>query len=223
MAVCDESPYPQFLSHCCHIAVTLLDVTSHYYHTTIILLSHYSHLAVTFLLPRLLIPSFTLASFFHSTISLKMSLVFLKMSLVFWKNWHTIKEGSHFIAQSCDRCDSKKHKTPVYIRARERERHFKICWFTTFLSCFLGVEDKQCSFVFIPSMKLRKTSDVFQIFSDVLWKTSEIFPKTWEVFRRISDIFAPFSKVWQPVWFKKWSVVALWRLNEALRSLSKGL
>ena len=155
MAVCDESPFPQFLSHCCHTAVTLL---SHYYHITshyYLITSHYYHVAVT--LPHTTImllspcchttiillslkPFLLKKSISHqnnwlissekshisskmSLVSPKMSLVFPKMSLVFGKKWHIIKEGSHFIVQLCDRCDSKKHKTPgIYARACARER-----------------------------------------------------------------------------------------------------
>ena len=148
MAVCDESSYPQFLSHCCHIAVTLLPhyypITSHYYHvavtlphTTIILLSPCCHTTIILLSLK---PFLLKKSISHpnnwlissekshisskmSLVSSKMSLVFPKMSLVFWKKWHIIKEGSHFIAQLCDRCDSKKHKTPgIYARAYACER-----------------------------------------------------------------------------------------------------
>ena len=119
-----------------HIAVTLL---SHYYHITIPL----PHITITLLSPcchttiiLLSLKPFLLKksisnqnnwlissekSHISSKMSLvfsKMSLVFPKMSLVFGKKWHIIKEGSHFIAQLCDRCDSKKHKTPgIYARA----------------------------------------------------------------------------------------------------------
>ena len=126
-----------------HTTITLL---SHYYyitvtlpHTTIILLSPCCHTTIIllslkpFLLKKSIShPNNWLISSEKSHISSKMSLVspklslvfpkkslvFPKMSLVFWKKWHIIKEGSHFIAQLCDRCDSKKHKTPgIYARA----------------------------------------------------------------------------------------------------------
>ena len=120
------------LSHYYHIIITSPHITITLPHITITLLSPCCHTTIILLSlkPFLLKKSISHPnnwlissekSHFSSKMSLvssKMSLVFSKMSLVFWKKWHIIKEGSHFIAQLCDRCDSKKHKTPgIYARA----------------------------------------------------------------------------------------------------------
>ena len=126
------------LSHCYHIIITSLHITitllSHYLtspHITITLLSPCCHTTIILLSLK---PFLLKKSISHpnnwlissekshisskmSLVSSKMSLVFPKKSLVFGKKWHIIKEGSHFISQLCDRCDSKKHKTPgIYAR-----------------------------------------------------------------------------------------------------------
>ena len=57
----------------------------------------------------------------------------------------------------CEGCESKNTKIAVMcVGVRAWEHHFKICWFTTLLSCFLGVEDKQRSFLFISSSESKK-------------------------------------------------------------------
>lgn len=127
------------LSHYYHITIPLPHITISLPHITITLLSHYltsPHTTITLLSPcchttiillslkpfllkkSISHPNNWLISSEKSHIFSTMSLVSSKMSLVFWKKWHIIKEGSHFIAQLCDRCDSKKHKTPgIYARA----------------------------------------------------------------------------------------------------------
>ena len=140
--MCDESPFLQFLSHCCHIAVTLL---SHYYHIiiplphiTITLLSPCCHttLILLSLKPFLLKKSIShpnnwLISSEKSHISSKMSLVFSKMSLVFpkmslvfWKKWHIIKERVlTLLRSSVTDVTAKNIKLLVYTRARTREEN----------------------------------------------------------------------------------------------------
>ena len=89
----------------------------------------------------------------------------------------------------CEGCESKNTKIAVMcVCVRAWEHHFKICWFTTLLSCSLGVEDKQRSFVFISSSDSKKTSDVS-------WKTWEIFPKTLEFFSKTWEVFG--ANLWQ--------------------------
>ena len=135
----------------------------------------------------------------------------------------------------CEGCESKNTKIAVMcVCVRAWEHHFKICWYTTLLSCSLGVEDKQRSFVFISWSESKKRPTFlekcgrFSKFSRTfLEKRWSFFPKHWTFLGRISDNFCLFfqgvATCVAALWLKKWSVVISWRLNEVLRRLSKGL
>ena len=90
----------------------------------------------------------------------------------------------------CEGCESKNTKIAVMrVGVRAWEPHFKICWFTTLLSCSLGVKDKQRSFVFISSSEskkrptfLEKRGRFFQKRGSFFPKRGKFFSKTWEVF-----------------------------------------
>ena len=128
----------------------------------------------------------------------------------------------------CEGCESKNTKIAVMrVGVRAWEPHFKICWFTTLLSCFLGVKDKQRSFVFISSSESKKRPTFLEKRGRFFQKRWSFFPKRGKFLGRISDNFCLFfqgvATCVAALWLKKWSVVIGWRLNEVLRRLSKGL
>ena len=126
------SHYFTLLSRCCHTTSHHLTLLSYCCHLAVTLLSYCCHWSRSFSknqFPTQTIGSFHLKKATFSPqcplfsrkcplFSQKCPLFPPKCPLFFWKKWHIIKEGSHFIAQLCDRCDSKKHKTPgIYARA----------------------------------------------------------------------------------------------------------
>ena len=111
---------------CCHIAVTLSFLHHHSTpsskiccHTTITLLSHHYHRSHFFsknqLLPRRISSSPRKPPLF----SRKSPTFPRKCPMFFRKSGTSSKKALTSVAQPCDRCDRKKHKTPgIYARVR---------------------------------------------------------------------------------------------------------
>ena len=120
----------------------------------------------------------------------------------------------------CEGCESKNTKIAVMcVGVRARGYRFKICWFTTLLSCFLGVEDKQRSFLFISSSESKKCPTFLE-------KRGSFFPKRGKFLGASPTFSAHFSKVWQRVWQRCGSRNgALWLVEGLMKSyegLAKG-
>ena len=113
---------------CCHIAVTPSFLHHHSTssskiccHTTITLLSHHYHRSHFFsknqLLPRRISSSPRKPPLF----SRKSPTFPRKCPMFFRKSGTSSKKALTSVAQPCDRCDRKKHKTPgIYARTRAR-------------------------------------------------------------------------------------------------------
>ena len=124
----------------------------------------------------------------------------------------------------CEGCESKNTKIAVMrVGVRARGYRFKICWFTTLLSCFLGVEDKQRSFVFISSSESKKRPTFLEKRGRFFQKRWSFFPKRGKFLGASPTFSAHFFKVWQRVWQRcgsrngaSWLVEGLMKSYEGL-------
>ena len=128
----------------------------------------------------------------------------------------------------CEGCESKNTKIAVmHVSVRAWEYHFKIRWYTTLLSCFLGVETSSAASFSSLRARAKKRPTFLEKRGRFFQKRWSFFPKRGKFLGQISDNFCLFfqgvATCVAALWLKKWSVVIGWRLNEVLRRLSKGL
>ena len=123
----------------------------------------------------------------------------------------------------CESCESKNTKIAVMcVGVRAWEYRFKICWFTTLLSCFLGVETSSAASFSSLRARAKKRPTFLEKRGRFFQKRGRFFSKRGKFLGASPTVSAYFSKVWQRCGSRNGALRLFEGLMKSYEGLAKG-